>query len=131
MEPAETIRAFVQRETLLAEQRAHRRKERGLREIAALRQAAPQIPGLVRLILFGSFCTGDITEHSDVDLLLEAESGEALWRAIPVVESFFTVPVHVQPRGLTAPSFWEHVMRTGEVLYARQRQAVGGIGSGS
>lgn len=80
-----------------------RRRERDARAMARAGRIRAQLPaaktllqqryGADRVVLFGSFARGDVSEHSDVDLAVEGLDGAGCFTAIADSTGLLDTPV--------------------------------------
>ncbi|NOT01307.1 MAG: nucleotidyltransferase domain-containing protein [Phycisphaerales bacterium] len=81
----------------------------------------------LRVILFGSYARGDVTEDSDVDLLVVLPfTGKSVYQSVKIrmqlepafpVDILVRTPEHVQQRLEMGDPFMKEVLREGRVLY--------------
>ena len=109
-------------------------------EIGRVAVRMGRMAGAERVILFGSYARGDASEHSDVDLMIVAESelprfkrSRALYKLLrphPFAMDLIVYTPQEVERGMRSDvSFVSSVLREGKTLYdrgSRNRQAVAG-----
>ena len=82
------------------------------RAVAVLRRH-----GARRIILFGSLARDCFRERSDIDLAVEGIPAESYTRALADLMLAIDWPVDLKPLEEIEPSFAEHVIRSGKIIY--------------
>lgn len=88
----ETI-AYLRRRRAEREARAAKRAAAIRARLSAAKELLQQRYGARRVVLFGSFARGDVTEHSDVDLAVEGLTTVEYFTAIADLTGLLDAPV--------------------------------------
>jgi predicted nucleotidyltransferase len=75
--------------------------------------------GATQIILFGSLARGRFAADSDIDLAVEGICPEHFFTALAAVNRLTNRWVDLKPLEALEPHFYQRVLATGEVLYAR------------
>jgi predicted nucleotidyltransferase len=75
--------------------------------------------GATQIILFGSLARGRFAADSDIDLAVEGIWPEHFFIALAAVNRLTNRWVDLKPLEALEPHFYQRVLATGEVLYAR------------
>jgi predicted nucleotidyltransferase len=106
--------------------RRQRQQEMNQRFALQARQEAQQMAdvlvqqfGATQVILFGSLAKGRFTAESDIDLAVEGIEPVQFFAALASANRLTNRWVDLKPLEALEPYFYQRVMETGEVLYAR------------
>ncbi|PSB13047.1 DNA polymerase subunit beta [filamentous cyanobacterium CCP2] len=106
--------------------RRQRQQEMNQRFALQARQEAQQMAdvlvqqfGATQVILFGSLAKGRFTAESDIDLAVEGIEPAQFFAALASANRLTNRWVDLKPMEALEPYFYQRVMETGEVLYAR------------
>ena len=85
-----------------------------------------------RIVLFGSFATGDINEGSDIDIMIVADFEEGFLDRMKRLMDINTFEIPIEPIGYTPEEFERmmkrenpfirEVIEKGRILYERRKQ---------
>lgn len=89
------------------------------REAQQMAEALVKEFGATKIILFGSLARGRFGGDSDIDLAVEGISPEQFFTALAAVNRLTNRWVDLKPLEALEPHFYQRVLATGEVLYAR------------
>ncbi|WP_416672233.1 nucleotidyltransferase family protein [Egbenema bharatensis] len=97
----------------------HQCAQKSRQEAQQMAEVLVQQFGATQVILFGSLARGRFTAESDIDLAVAGIAPSEFFTALAAANRLTNRWVDLKPLEALEPHFYQRVMETGEVLYAR------------